>query len=768
MSGADDMTCLCPPKFRGDLDAFGRPVRKIFAEYRVDLFEGMASRLPFAHWQLGQGDDMGMMVLDWVAYMMDNLAFYNDAWTREQHLLTATQEASLTQLAKLTGYAPRPNLAATSRLVAISDAKAPFEVGASLGFSSEGGDDHGALQFETVGTATVDPALNGMTAIMPRETVFDPEFVAIGTTSRNLRADEPVLFLSGGTAEVAMLQEIKSEKFPSGEAYGELVLDKQLTAFSGTPIADMTVHSFSNAQQAAKKAIKAGVPSETLADAASLPMSKGTGTTLEIPGVHPNYHNGQRLVIQDLDTGDLKLVSLKTVSYESSELIPGDNPVVSPFTYLELHQVLANASQYMVYSRTARGGHLIGAPKTHTTLAEFSGQIELVEKYTGDNPDHSGDFVVTDAQETSVLITANMSVHPHSSRATLEMTEIGDDSVLLKAPLKVHGNFLDVDQGKTVVETLGSTSGRRYQHFRLGQKPLTYLRQPDSDPLPAIELFINNVPWRYATHLLGLSDDDTVFTLKMEPDGQATLILGGAPKAGNQNVVVRYRFGTTGENPGAQTINKPAGKIDGISKVFNPFKALGGLPGDGAEDIRYVLPWRVAANDRCVSSEDYSVLARNFGALSAKTRSYWNPVRKQAAVETMVIFDGGLDAPLADKLRIYLTNHAPEESLVSVVEALPVDGDITLKIRTEEGVVADDVKATVEAHYLDKFQGQLALRRIVIGHAYNRAEILGPLVAIQGLLRVEELMLNGDPHLPEFPIGAGEYLQATVTVEVLT
>lgn len=758
MSDADDLTCLCPPKLRGDLDAFGRPVRRIFAEYRVDLFEGMASRLPFAHWQLEQGDDMGMMVLDWVAYMMDNLAFYNDAWTREQHLLTATQEASLTQLAKLTGYSPRPNLAATSRLVAISDAKEPITIGASLGVTSEGGDDHGALPFETIGSATVDPALNAMTAIMPRETEFDPGFVAIGTGFRNLRTDEPVLFLSSTQEDVAMLQDVKSEKFPSGEAYTELVLDRTLTRFDGTAIGNISIHSFSNAQQAEKLARD---PSDTYTDGSA-------GSTLRIAGVHPNYYDDQQLVIHNHATGTLTLARAETVGYVNSELISGDHPVVSPFTHITLDQTLASSEQYTIYSRKARGGYLIGAPFTHAALKDFNGEIDLVEKYSGDSPEHSGEFVVTDAQNNSLLITANLTVHKHSSRAKLDRIEVEDDELLLKAPIKVHGNFLDVDQGKTVVETLGSTSGRRYQHFRLGQKPLTYLRQPDSDPVPAIELFVNNVPWRHATHLLGLSDDDMVFTLKMEPDGQATMILGGAPKAGNQNVVVRYRFGTTGENPSARAINKPSGKIDGIAKVFNPFKALGGLPGDGAEDIRHVLPWRVAANDRCVSSEDYSVMARIFGAVSAKTRSYWNPVRKQAAVETMAIFDGGLNAPLADKLRIYLTNRAPEESLVSVVEALPVAGDITVKIRTEEGAIADNVKAAVEAHYIDKFQGQLALRRIIIGHAYNRAEILGPLDAIPGLMRVEELTLNDDPHLPAFPIGAGEYLQAAVTVEVLT
>ncbi len=760
-----DDGCLCPPKFVGDLDNFGRPIPKIFAEYRVDLFEGMSTRLPFAHWQLGQGDDMGLMVLDWTAYLWDNLAFYNNAWTREQHRLTASQEASLTQLAKLTGYAPRPNLAATSRLVATSDAKAPVVIGASVGVTSEGGDTHGALPFETISSTTIDPALNAMTAIMPRETVFDPGFVAISNGLRNLRPDEPVLFTStAGTAAAFMLQEIKSEKFTSGETYAELITDGALTDFIGQAISSISVHSFTNEQVATDTKSS---PTTTLTAEAPDP-SDVSNSVLQIAGVHPNYHAGQRLAVVNVDTGTVTLTRAAKISFVNGILVPGETPVVAPYTWIELETALPAADQFKLYSRTIRGGHLIGAPKTYASLAEFGGQIAVSEKYLGDDPGHSGEFVVVDAQEQAVLISANLAVHPHNNSATLELTEIADDALSLKAPLKVHGNFLDVDQGKTVVETLGSSTGRRFLHFRLGQKPLTYLRQSDSDPTPAIELFINNVAWRYATHLLNVTEDDRVFTLKMDPDGQATVILGGAPKAGTKNVVARYRFGTTGENPTAGKINTPAGRIEGVAKVFNPFDALGGLPGDNAEDIRYVLPLRISANDRCVSADDYSVLARNFGALSAQTRSFWNPKRKQTAVETTVIFDGGLDAALAEKLRTYLIGHAPEASLVDVVEATPVDGTITLKIRADDDVNPDDVRQAVESHFFEKYTGQLALRRIQIGHAYNRAEILGPLDAIPGLHRVEELALNGSTYLDAFPITAGAYLRASLTLEVLT
>ncbi|SCY10433.1 hypothetical protein SAMN05216420_102312 [Nitrosospira sp. Nl5] len=754
-----EFDCLCPPKVSGELDAFGRPLPKIFSELRVDVFETFANYRPFAHWQTGQGDDIGMMLLDWIAYLWDNLSFYNNEWMREQHLLTASRESSLRQLAFLTGYTPRPNLAATARLVAITDAKTPFIVGASLGITSEGGDTHGALPFETIGDAYMDPALSSMTAIMPRETSFDPDFVAIGSTLRNLRTDEPVMFTNGTIFGAAMLQEIKNEKFPSGESYAELVLDRPLNEFDGNALDTISVFSFSNDLTATSNG------TETWQDI----LGKiWTVTKLEIPGMQPGYHKGQTLVVINEATGTLSLTNIvDSVKYINEEIVSGDAPVFMPKTVISILATLNAADQVRIFSRPLRGARLIGAPKTYATLAEFNGKISVVEKFLGENTSYSGKFVVTDAQEQAVLIKASLDVHPHNQRASLNLTEIEDDALMLKAPLTLHGNFLDVDQGKMVVETLGNATGRRYQQFRLGQKPLTYLRQNETDPAPAIELFVNNVPWTYAPHLLGVAEEDNVYTLKLTEDGQATLILGGAPKAGQRNVVVRYRHNTTGENPGPRTIKKPAGKISGVSKVFNPFAALGGLQGDTVEDLRFVLPARISANDRCVSADDYSLYALNFGALSANTRGYWNAYRKQWAIETMVIFDGGLDAQLAEQLRAYLLAHAPEASLVGVVEALPINGTIDLTVRVEYDAVEADVERAIESHYFDTYKGQLSLRQITIGHAYNRAELLGPLDAIPGLFRVERMALDGSEFTDAFPITAGTYLRASLNLEVL-
>jgi hypothetical protein len=334
--------------------------------------------------------------------------------------------------------------------------------------------------------------------------------------------------------------------------------------------------------------------------------------------------------------------------------------------------------------------------------------------------------------------------------------------------LAIYGNFIDVNQGKTVIETLGSSTGQRYQTFRLGNKPLTFIQREDGDPLPAIELYIDHVPWEYSPHLWGITPEDQVFTIKLEADGQAHIILGGAAKIGNKNVVVRYRHGTTGENPLRKTINKPDGRIAGINKVFNPFQAVGGQSGDGAEDIRHTLPARISANDRCVSAADFAVLARNFGALSATATPVWNFERKRLGVQVTVIFDGGINNALAGDLRAYLLGHAPEGSLVDVAQAHTYDARIRLVLRASTVAHQDRLRDAINKHFFDGYSGLLSPRRIQIGHAYNRSAILGPLANFENLESIQELSFDGDPSAKTIPVAPNEYLNPVLELEFVT
>lgn len=741
----DGIHCICPPRFDPRCDAQGRPLPKLFHEHRVEVLEALSSRLPIAHWQATSDDDIGLMVQEWLVNLLDNLSFYNDQWMREQHLDTAVLETSLRQMAMMTGYQPRPNLAATARLAVISDARAPVVVPASVAVNSEGGGGIPALTFETRADTSVDPARNAMTVVVPRETLFDREFIAIGGAFRNLRIDEPIVIQHPGRTRIAMLYEMANEKFASGEAYAELKVGRSLSWFHGKALADIQIKSF----------------------ASQLDTVSITPRRLEIQGVHPGLRAGQRIALVDSETGEIWGDSVRSIRVVNKNLVSSTtNQVLVPVTRVRLWNPVPTSRSLTLYHQMRLGAHLVGAPKTHMTLADFPGKIELQTKYLGETVDYVGDFVITDAQEQSVAILASLDVNPHSRRAHLDLTEIDDASKVLTAPLVVHGNFIEVDQGSTVTETLGSTSGRRFQAFRLGQKPLTFLRQSDSDPMPAIEVFVDNATWRYQSHLYNVGPDDHVYTLRIEADGQAQVILGGIAKPGVKNVVTRYRFGTTGDNPAAQKINKPDGRIPGVSKLFNPFAAFGGLKGDTGEDLRFNLPARISGNDRCVAATDYVVMARTFGALSARARPYWNAHRKRFAVEVLVIFDGGLSSSLADQLRVYLTEHAPEASLVDVLAALPAARNLGLTVRIKDGYDPDAIERQIRDLYLHEYKGLLAPRNIRIEHGYSRTELLAPLARSKAITRVERLILNGSETARTMPVGASEYLVPTLELEV--
>jgi hypothetical protein len=740
--------CLCPPGGAEFPGVGKRPVPKVFPELRIEVFQAVARHLPFAHWQSIQPDDVGLMITDWMVYLLDNLSFYNDRWMREQHISTADLVGSLRQIAALTGYQPRPNLGATARLAVITDRQAPFVVPAGRTIASEGSEEAPALTFETVGEASIDPTLSQMSAIPPRDTRFDPGFLAIGGAVRNMRIDEPLLLQHGAVVRAVLVREINPDKFLSGESYAQLVVDpdrsESLTVFDGVELDSIQLRSCADQTEAVSK----------------------DSRTLSLAGVHPGFHEEQALVLMDPETEELLLTSVTGITRRNVTLVSSaTSPVVAVHTDIEVSAALVANRAYRIYHRLVRAAHLVGAPKTHLTLGDFGGTIRLQEKYFGATLAYSGAFVVMDDDDRAVPIEASLAVEPKSRRASLDLLSVEDDSIVLRAPLRVLGAFLEVDQGTTTIETLGSTSGRRYQRFRLRERPLTFLRQPEVEPAPALEVFVDNVRWRYSPHLYGVAAHERAFVLKVEADGQAHVILAGVTSPGQKNVVARYRYGTTGDNPAAMKINKPKARIEGVAKLFNPNRAVGGLVGDTAHDMRYVLPARISANDRCVSAHDFEVLSESFGAQKARARRFWNPRRRRTEIEVIVVYEGSLNDALRDKLRAHLTNHAAEGTQIEIVGATPRSEDISLLLRAAADADPESLRRSVLDIYLHEFTGLLSPRRIRIGHAYTRAEILAPLSKVKEIGSVQRLALGLSETIPALTLSPTEYLQPVLTVE---
>jgi hypothetical protein len=79
----------------------------------------VSQQRPLQDWRAREGDDLGIMLLEMWAYVLDVLAFYEERIANETYLQTAQREISLRRLVELIGYRPvrRPRHPSRSRFL---------------------------------------------------------------------------------------------------------------------------------------------------------------------------------------------------------------------------------------------------------------------------------------------------------------------------------------------------------------------------------------------------------------------------------------------------------------------------------------------------------------------------------------------------------------------------------------------------------------------------------------------------------------------------
>ncbi|MEO1331738.1 MAG: hypothetical protein AAFW46_19020, partial [Pseudomonadota bacterium] len=114
--GGGPVSCPCDdrafpgaPDIPAGLDRLPRQIAT-FAEFRRALLDGIDEQVALADWRARGGDDFGVMMLEWWAYVLDVLAFYSGEIATESYLRTARRDASLQRLVALIGYTPKPKL----------------------------------------------------------------------------------------------------------------------------------------------------------------------------------------------------------------------------------------------------------------------------------------------------------------------------------------------------------------------------------------------------------------------------------------------------------------------------------------------------------------------------------------------------------------------------------------------------------------------------------------------------------------------------------
>lgn len=303
--------------------------------------------------------------------------------------------------------------------------------------------------------------------------------------------------------------------------------------------------------------------------------------------------------------------------------------------------------------------------------------------------------------------------------------EVEDEGAALVPIAVAYANVVLADYGRTVSDEelippevpatgryrptlrLGNiTQSEPYDHDLMRRRPAAQaFVQNFRAAEPAVRLLDDEESWTARPDLLASDRFSTDFVLETENDGGAAIrfgdnVLGKRPAIGTRfDVSYRVgngRAGNIGGDSLAHVLNAP----DGVSSVFNPLPATGGVEPESIDEVKLYAPGYFKNQERAVTEEDYVRIAeRNPEVQKAQATLRWTG--SWHTVFISIDREGGLDvdaafqAELKDFIDPYrLTGHDLE-----IVAPFFVGLEILLRVRVEEGFL----ESTVKAELLERF-----------------------------------------------------------------
>jgi len=294
----------------------------------------------------------------------------------------------------------------------------------------------------------------------------------------------------------------------------------------------------------------------------------------------------------------------------------------------------------------------------------------------------------------------------------------------------------------------------------------------------------NTIEWLVQYDLLESTSDDFHFVVEMDNDGFAHLRfgngeLGHMPEAGTQfKATYRIGNGPTG-NVGAETISHIVFRNTLLAGVTlqprNPFAASGGVPPEPIDEVKLFAPlaFRSSKNlQRAITADDYARLAeRNSKVQRAAAALRWTGSWFEVLVAIDPLGSEEADQALLDKITAYLEIYRRMGHNLKVVTAHYVALDIAMTICVQPDFQRGHVKAAL----LDAFSnrvlptGQLGFfhpDNLTFGQGIALSKLVAIAQATQGVQSVEVTRLrrlfegpHGELRKEFLPIGPMEIAQ---------
>lgn len=279
-----------------------------------------------------------------------------------------------------------------------------------------------------------------------------------------------------------------------------------------------------------------------------------------------------------------------------------------------------------------------------------------------------------------------------------------------------RGNVVLADHGLTIKEDLEKVPENGSFRPHLSKMPLTYrvpfdhnidqkrsatssMRQKPGEARPAISL--NNKEWNPLYDLLASDRFSKEFVVENEADGTSYLrfgdgIRGRKPPAG-AIFAATYRIGNGRKgNVGRSVITRAVLKESGISKIENPFAAVGGTEPEPLEEVRLFAPHVFRSQERMVTEEDYADMAGKHPEVQKAAAT----IRWTGSWHTAFITidrKGGhpVDMEFMEKIKSFLERYRIAGIDIEINSPVQVPLEIFMKVCVKPGYFRSNVKQSL-------------------------------------------------------------------------
>ncbi len=769
MSLVQDRSCGCgtvphPPKpdIPAGLTTLADRQLAGFPEYRAAMLTAIPSYAALSAWRARTEGDLGVMLLEAWAVVLDTTGFYDARIAERSYLSTAPDDAAARRLTALIGHRPRPAMAAKVKLAVQADGADPVTLPKGTGFRSGAFDGEAPQVFELPQAQQIWPQRNRWRLAPVRDPGFDGTLRFLPRAAPSAGAIL-ALWHDDGTDAAARVAAVDPDPAPDGETYQKATLEAS-AGLSGLKDKDRDKIAVAVLRIAAAEFVGTGTPS----------ASESFKTQVSLDTIYPQARKGQRAVAEV--AGALQAVEITKVERVLKVIDSAPDPdIKQPVTRVTFSPSVkwAKADGFVLHLDPFR----IGAPsriaRTQIALGDIQGSGKLKAPVDlGDAP--AGGAVIARGEGALGEELPGSVVDEDNGQAHFAADPGAKDFGKLQAPVRLYGNLVEAVRGETVGdEALGSgNAALKHQSFTLKKKPLAWVEDATlaDGRRPELTVRVAGIAWKRVDTFFGQAPDAQVYTVSLDEDGASRVSFGDGKRgarlpSGVGNVRATYRFGAGAAKPPPGSIKSIARPTKGLLSVIGPLPATGGGDAETPEELRRSAPAGALTLGRAVSLADFEAMARNYpSVLNAASAWAWDEKRQRAAARLWIIADGG--DPSAD-LKSYLAERAAPDLTISVEQAQPADPKtLSITLGYADGHDPALVRADVDAALFDDLAGFLAPRNQTIGGALFRSALTHALHAVPGVASVPTILLGGTAMAHGAAPGQGKWfdLQSGTTV----